>query len=152
MGRRVNKIVVHCSDSPDGRDDSMMDIDRWHQERGFSGVTVISAGKKHQIYCGYHFVIRIDGTIETGRPESFVGAHVQGSNANSIGVCWIGRHKMSDEARESVLTLLNQLITKYALSISDVYGHCELAKGKTCPNIDMDSLRGDLSILHRAVA
>ena len=34
----INKIVIHCSASPNGREDTAEDIHRWHKERGFDGV------------------------------------------------------------------------------------------------------------------
>lgn len=152
MVRQINKIVVHCSDSPDGRDDRMMDIDRWHKERGFGGVPVASGGKTRLVYCGYHFVICIDGTVEIGRPESAVGAHVKGHNAKSIGVCWIGRKKIGVDQRDALLTILNSLMNKYGLMPTAIFGHKELDPGKTCPNLDMSDLRGDLEILNKVGA
>jgi hypothetical protein len=141
VSREIHRLVVHTSDSPDDRDIGFTEIDLWHKER-FSGVVVGGI----RIYCGYHFVIRRDGTIEIGRPESVVGAHVAGHNKDSIGICWIGRTQMDPRQREALLTLLDSLMRKYALSVKSVYGHRELAQGKTCPNIDMDGLRYDLQV------
>ena len=42
--RNINLIIVHCSATPEGRDVSVADIDRWHRERGFDGI-------------GYHYVV-----------------------------------------------------------------------------------------------
>jgi len=39
---------------------------------------------------GYHFVIYRDGSIHVGRNKDLVGAHCEGHNAISIGVCYIG--------------------------------------------------------------
>lgn len=44
-------IIIHCSATRAGRDFTATDIDRWHRQRGFRSI-------------GYHFVIRLDGTIE----------------------------------------------------------------------------------------
>ena len=51
-----NKIIIHCSATPRGVDYSAADIDKWHKQRGFRGI-------------GYHYVIKLDGTIEKGRDE-----------------------------------------------------------------------------------
>lgn len=75
--RPINLIVVHCSATPDDLDIGAAEIDSMHRRRGFDGI-------------GYHYVIRLDGAIEEGRPLSKVGAHVQGHNANSIGICLVG--------------------------------------------------------------
>ena len=72
--RAIDTIIVHCSATPAGRDNSAADIRRWHRQRGFSDI-------------GYHFVVRLDGTIEAGRPLELPGAHCRGHNLRSIGVC-----------------------------------------------------------------
>lgn len=55
-GRQIDEIIVHCSATREGRDFSAADIRRWHvADRHFSDI-------------GYHFVVRIDGSIEAGRP------------------------------------------------------------------------------------
>ncbi|MBP9551198.1 MAG: N-acetylmuramoyl-L-alanine amidase, partial [Veillonella sp.] len=48
---------------------------------------VVSSVKNGWAGIGYHFVIRKDGTIERGRPLSVVGAHAQGNNLHTIGIC-----------------------------------------------------------------
>lgn len=75
--RNIKYIIVHCSATAEGRDFHAKDIDRWHRHRGFNSI-------------GYHYVVDLDGKIEAGRPESQVGAHCQGYNSVSIGVCYIG--------------------------------------------------------------
>lgn len=75
--RKINLIVVHCSATPEGRDVTAADINKMHIARGFKKI-------------GYHYVIRLDGTVETGRKENEIGAHAKGYNANSIGVCYVG--------------------------------------------------------------
>jgi len=75
--REVNYLVVHCSATSFGKDLDVMDIDRMHRRRGWSGV-------------GYNYVIKLDGTIENGRPLEKIPAHVKGFNRNSIGICYIG--------------------------------------------------------------
>ncbi|MEE1366600.1 MAG: N-acetylmuramoyl-L-alanine amidase, partial [Muribaculaceae bacterium] len=34
--RNINKIIVHCSATPEGKAFSVADIRRWHLQRGFS--------------------------------------------------------------------------------------------------------------------
>lgn len=77
--RHINLIVIHCSATPEGRDVSAADIDRMHRSR-----------KPPFAQIGYHFVVRLDGTIERGRPPELAGAHVSRHNAASIGICYIG--------------------------------------------------------------
>lgn len=75
--RPITAIVIHCSATPAGREHTAADIDRWHRGFGWSGI-------------GYHYVIRLDGTVEAGRPLWVVGAHVSGHNATTIGICYVG--------------------------------------------------------------
>ena len=75
--RPINLIVIHCSATKEGADYSTDWIRSEHIRRGFRDV-------------GYHYVIRLDGTIEMGRPIEEAGAHVKGYNDHSIGVCYIG--------------------------------------------------------------
>jgi N-acetyl-anhydromuramyl-L-alanine amidase AmpD len=54
-----------------------------HKARGFLET---STG----IHCGYHEIIRRDGTIELGRALANIGAHAFGFNYTSVGICMIG--------------------------------------------------------------
>lgn len=83
--RKINEIIVHCSATAEGKDFKAADIDRWHKERGFGAKY---GGKTYHI--GYHYVIDLNGLVETGRPEELTGAHCKGHNSLSIGVCYIG--------------------------------------------------------------
>ena len=127
--RAIKKIIVHCADTPDGRDDKAADIKRWHtEERGWSDI-------------GYHYVVDLDGTIEPGRPIEKAGAHCTGHNADSIGVCYIGgcdkkmqpKDTRTDAQKTSLLLLLKYLVAKYP-GVT-IYGHRDFAN-KSCPSFD----------------
>ena len=75
--RKINKIVVHCTATPEGRPVSVEEIDSWHKQRGWSQI-------------GYHYVVQLDGTINQGRPLNISGAHVKGHNKYSIGITYVG--------------------------------------------------------------
>lgn len=127
--RAINKIIVHCSATSEGKDFSAHDIDIWHKQRGFTGI-------------GYHYVVRLDGTVEKGRADSAVGAHCQGHNKNSIGVCYIGgllsdgktpADTRTDAQKKSLLELLSRLRQTYPAAT--ILGHCDLSN-KACPCFD----------------
>jgi len=42
--RKINKIVLHCSASPDSIAFTVRDIEAWHKERGFKSKSGISCG------------------------------------------------------------------------------------------------------------
>lgn len=129
--RHINEIIVHCSATPAGRDVTTDEIRRWHLRRGFRDV-------------GYHFVVRLDGTIEVGRPLSMAGAHCIGHNANSIGVCYVGgcdskmtpadtRTAPQREAMVVLLSFLRKLFPGAA-----IHSHRDFAN-KACPSFDATS-------------
>ena len=126
--RKITKIIVHCADTPEERDDKAADIRRWHLERGFSDI-------------GYHYVVDLDGTIEPGRDVEIAGAHTTGHNADSIGVCYIGgadksfkpKDTRTEEQKTALRLLLKYLVQKYPGA--KIYGHRDFAK-KECPCFD----------------
>ena len=126
--RKITKIIVHCADTPDGRDDKAADIRRWHKARGFNDI-------------GYHYVVDLDGTIEPGRDVSVAGAHCTGQNADSIGVCYVGgadtdmkpKDTRTDKQKTALLLLLKYLVQKYPGA--KIYGHRDFAN-KSCPSFD----------------
>lgn len=135
--RTINKIIIHCSATPEGRNNTIEDIDRWHKQRGFTQV-------------GYHYVIHIDGEIREGRPEHTVGAHCYGQNQTSIGICYIGglakdcstpKDTRTNNQKASMLQLLHHLKQKYPNAT--IHGHNEFAS-KDCPCFDVKNEYKDL--------
>jgi N-acetylmuramoyl-L-alanine amidase len=75
----ITHIVVHYSATYPDWDLTAADIDRMHRAR------------TPPFRCiRYHYFIRRDGTVEQGRPEHELGAHVAGQNAGKLGICWAG--------------------------------------------------------------
>jgi N-acetylmuramoyl-L-alanine amidase len=132
MARIIDKIVIHCSDSPQGRGDNASTIHNWHKERGFDGI-------------GYHYVILENGTRQAGRPEYWIGSHVKDHNADSIGICLIGRETFTDEQNGELVLLIRELLTRYPAA--NILGHYELDSGKTCPNFNVPSWRAEHGLL-----
>ena len=115
-------IVIHCSDSPQGRGDTAEDIHRWHVERGFDGV-------------GYHYVILEDGTVQNGRPDYWQGAHASGYN-DYLGVCLIGKDVFTDDQMLSLKILVCDKMLEHGFNKSKIIGHNQVSS-KTCPNFDV---------------
>ena len=89
--RRVNLITIHCSATPSGKAVYALHLDAGHEQRGFSRNPVAAkAYNPHLPHIGYHYVIGLDGRVQTGRHIDEVGAHARGFNAASIGICMIG--------------------------------------------------------------
>ena len=127
--RKIDKIIIHCTATPEGRDCTVADIDRWHRERGFSEI-------------GYHYVVYLDGSIHEGRPVAKAGAHCKGQNARSIGVCYVGGMDAAGKQAKDTRTpaqkaALRELVEKLKREYpgATVHGHNEFA-AKACPCFD----------------
>lgn len=129
--RKINSIVIHCSDSDYAHHDNYYAIRKWHVvERGWSDV-------------GYHAIITKanNGRIIFARPVDRPGAHAKGHNADSFAICLCGGLNFSEEQIKSALALTDLLLRIFNLEVTQVLGHYELDTNKTCPNIDMDEFR-----------
>lgn len=124
--RLINKIIIHCSDSDVKDHDDISVIDQWHKQRGWNGV-------------GYHYFIQNDGNIQKGRNLDQVGAHCEGHNSDSIGICLSGKHNFTRNQFYSLAFLIKKLQKEY--DIKEIEGHNYYDKSKTCPNFDVDSFK-----------
>lgn len=127
--RHINEIIVHCSATPEGKDFTISDIDRWHRERGFIGI-------------GYHYVVYRDGSYHRGRHIERAGAHCLGHNARSIGICYVGgcaadghtpKDTRTEAQKRTLLTLLRVMRARYPKA--RICGHRDFAN-KACPCFD----------------
>lgn len=124
--RKISEIIVHCSATAEGKDFGAADIDRWHKAQGWDCI-------------GYHYVVKLDGTVQEGRPLERMGAHCKGHNANSIGVCYIGgltedgktpKDTRTAAQKAALISLIRRLKSNYPGA--KVYGHRDFAR-KACP-------------------
>ena len=122
-------IIIHCSATYPGQDVGVAEIDRWHRERGFDGI-------------GYHYVVRLDGTIEEGRPYHRDGAHAQGWNHRAVGICYIGGYDAkgrpadtrTPQQRSALISLILRLKREHPTLVR-ILGHRDVAR-KECPCFD----------------
>ena len=97
-------------------------VDEWHKSNGWAGI-------------GYHFFVGKDGTIYEGRPLWALGAHVQGKNNISVGICAEGDYHnkdkvMPDAQKKSIKELIAYLKTLYPNA--EIVGHGEIGESN-CP-------------------
>jgi len=123
--RKINRLIIHASATPNERAVTASDIDRWHKERGWKGI-------------GYHNVIQRNGVIEPGRPLKDIGAHVAGHNRDSIGVCLIGAGVALSDFTEAQKASLRRLRKELEAQFPNIttHGHREYAN-KSCPGFDI---------------
>lgn len=128
-------IAVHCSATPAAMNIGRAEIDKWHRLKGWLAI-------------GYHFVIRRDGTLEAGRGLDVRGAHVEGFNHNSVGVCLIGGVDGTPAAKpeanftpaqmKTLGTLLKDLKVRFPHAV--VQGHRDFPNvAKACPSFNVKS-------------
>jgi len=140
MSRKINLIVIHCTDSPNGRPQTVTDIDGWHRSRGFMRSNTFRLGAKNTpafnpelTSIGYHYVIYLDGTVHSGRAPEEIGAHAVGHNSVSLGICLVGQDKFMPRQWAALNLLIRQLQKQYPGAT--VCGHRDLpGVTKTCPN------------------
>lgn len=124
----VHTVVVHYTWAERS---SMAQVAQWHAQRSFNGP-------------GYHYLIRLDGTLEYGRPEWARGAHTRGHNDRSIGIayeggriagCNVGLDTRTKEQKAAMAALVHELKGRY-LEVSRVVGHRDLTPTQ-CPGFDV---------------
>ena len=130
--KRVELLVVHCAATRANMDVGAKEIDGWHRQRGFRKI-------------GYHFVIRRDGTVETGRALDEPGAHAEQVNSRSLGICLVGglakdgksgADNFAPEQKAALRVLLRELKQKYPAA--DILGHRDIpGVAKDCPSFNV---------------
>lgn len=145
---QVRWIFVHTAAY--SGDCDAAEIDSWHRARGWAGI-------------GYHYVVRRSGQVEPGRELAYAGAHVEGCNTRSVGVCCEGHGDYEPHTaaqRDALLDLCRTLMERYDVTADRVLGHREVndlvdaglvgdhyRTPKTCPGrrVDMHEIRSALA-------
>ncbi len=123
----MKEVIIHCAATPNGRPHTAKEIHQWHLARGWDGI-------------GYHWVIGVNGELEAGRPEYWMGSHAKGYNKDSVGICLIGTDSFSREQWWTLEALVKRLQNRYP--DVKILGHNEVST-KTCPGFDVQQwLRG----------
>ena len=131
---RVAYLVQHYSATPVEKDYTAANIEAMHKRRGFNKI-------------GYHYFIRKNGMVETGRDLSQAGrfeqgAHSKGENSISIGICLEGgvTRARPDEGFDSrtpaqikaQIKLIRELLIRFPNA--QVIGHRDMPFAATqCP-------------------
>jgi hypothetical protein len=134
--RPIDKIIFHCSASDSPAHDDVAVMRKWHIARGFNDV-------------GYHYFIKKNGDIQTGRPLAIVGAHTQSHNTGSVGVCFHGLNDFTAQQLGSIhqaITMIEGTLGKRLALAS----HRDFTNQKTCPNFVLnDFLNGKVTIIKK---
>jgi len=142
--REITETVIHwTANYIDQAHIGAEDVHAWHLERGFSG-------------CGYHYIIKRDGSIQRGRPINLEGAHAAdlGHNNYSIGIShvagynctsgtpnpdrYISAESINDAQWRSQRDFLEVFYRVFPGG--QVLGHNQIAQsGKVDPGFDVDA-------------
>ena len=133
---QVKRIILHHAEA---KYCSIHDIHQWHLANGWAG-------------CGYHFLVRKDGTIYRGRPENKLGAHTSNHNTGSLGICFEGSYNketMPSEQLRAGQELITYLCDKYSLLKANVYKHKDF-NSTDCPgaNFPYEQLRSNRVVIN----
>ena len=139
--RRIDEIIVHCTASREGQEQTVEQIRRDH-------TTPVSKGGRGWSDIGYHYVVYLDGTVHEGRNVDVSGAHAVNHNANSIGVVYVGgvenrpgvpyeqlkpKDTRTEQQKASLLALLMDLRKLYPTA--RIIGHRDVSS-KECPSFN----------------
>ena len=124
-------ICIHCSYTKPSMD--FVDAE-WLRnihvnEKGFSDI-------------GYHFVIKRDGVVETGRDLNLIGAHERKINRESIAIVLVGGMDENNNTACNYTSLQIEVLTYLLKDLELVYsdakivGHNEFSD-KPCPCFDV---------------
>ena len=142
--QRIQRIVIHCTATPQGREVSVDEIRRWHLSP-----PPVGHGWKH---FGYHALVHLDGTISYLQklPTSIfmtsecVANGAAGFNHTSIHVAYVGglmvgSLKPFDTRTYAQRIALSRLVQKLRDKYGNlpVVGHRDLpGVKKACPSFD----------------
>ena len=135
--RKIKRIFIHCSATPEGRDVRTEDIRRWHLKRGWKDI-------------GYHYVIELDGTVRKGRDNNTIGAGVVGYNKDAIHICYVGGTDKDMNPKDTMTEVQDTVMVNLLKHLKDTYpdatihGHNEFA-AKACPSFDVQEKYGFLN-------
>lgn len=134
--RRIDEIIVHCTATPEGCPRTVEQIRQDHIRNN------------HWSDIGYHVLVTLDGKAHLGRNMDISGAHAEGHNSHSIGVCYVGglenkpgveykklkaKDTRTPAQKRTLATLLTDLRKLYPTA--RIIGHRDVdRKGKECPS------------------
>lgn len=135
LSRPVNLLAIHHSASP--LSTTVAEIEVWHRKKGWNGI-------------GYHHIVTADGLLHAGRPLDVAGAHVEGHNAHSVGLCLVGDNT-KPEAQWTAAQ--RRVLAEYVYWFrvfhpnAEIAGHGEVPGAATlCPGLKVRDLLSALGL------
>lgn len=118
MDFKPARVIWHHS-ADDSDKAQLQKVEAYHTERGFP---VSSLG----YHVGYHYFIEQSGDVIQCRREDEIGAHDQGENVNSLGICLAGNFSLrypSKEQLRAATQLLWNITRRHNIPITRIEPH-----------------------------
>jgi N-acetylmuramoyl-L-alanine amidase len=131
----IKYLTIHCTATPEGRNNSAEEIKRWDIAR---------FGQP-----SYHIVIELDGNAVRHLADTQRGAHVAKNNTGNIGISYVGgtdtldrggapKDTRTPEQKATLARLVREYMDKYPGIV--VRGHRDWpGVFKACPSFDVAS-------------
>ena len=141
-------LIIHCSATADSGTVSWSAIRRWHMgqhpQSPYRGLPWSDIG--------YHFGIEyLGGEVEVllGLLPDRPGAHCRGHNDTTLGLCVVGDYDLYPPSAmiwQRAIELARWICGRWEIAFSQVRGHREFTKAKSCPGLkfDMERFRYEL--------
>lgn len=146
----VDTVVIHHTNNPPGM--TLERLNAMHllriygryyanpneRERNFKGKPVWSGHfyKERQVFWGYHWFIREDGSAEQLLKDSAIGWHAGNwdINTRSIGIC-IDDDLSRKAPNVQILDSLAWIIKSHygSVNANNIFGHCDVNENTNCP-------------------
>ena len=144
MGR-LDRLVIHCTDTPEGREVSAADIRRWH-------TSPVSEGGRGWKQVGYTDMLHLDGRWErlvsnndddTVDPLEITNG-AKGYNSTSRHIVYVGgQDRTTGKPKDTRTSAQRKAMTDYVMKFkkehpqADICGHNDLDRGKACPSFNV---------------
>lgn len=152
---RLQRLVIHCTDTPAGREVSADDIRRWH-------TSPVKEGGRGWKQVGYTDMIHLDGSIErlvANNEDAIVDPWeitngAKGYNSTSRHIVYVGGRAVRGTAPEDTRTeAQKEAMRQYVLDFhrrfpdADIVGHNQLTTAKACPSFDVPAWLKEIGII-----
>jgi hypothetical protein len=129
----IRFLTLHCTATPEGRDNTAAEVTKWDIER---------FGQP-----SYHIVVELDGDAVRTLRDDQRGAHTGGHNTGNIGISYVGGTtslnagaKPKDTRTPEQKATLRRLVSEYRAKYPGIVvrGHRDWPNvNKACPSFDV---------------
>lgn len=140
--KKTEEIILHHSGVTALQ--SVELIHNYHKNtRGWAGI-------------GYHFYVRKDGEIYSGRPEVNIGAHCTNHNYNSIGICFEGNYEVENMNQNQIKAgkeLIAYILEKYKIKVIKTHRDysTSICPGEKFPYNELANIKKNIKINNKVL-